>query len=51
MKNWLSWSERRTISPEVVGSILAKTQKAENSNLHGFEVDSQARVLNYCFNT
>ena len=33
-----SWSERRTVNPEVVGSIPAKTQKTENSNLHGFEV-------------
>ena len=34
----LSWSERRTVNPEVVGSFPAKTEKTENSNLHGFEV-------------
>ena len=34
----LSWSERRTVNPEVVGSIPAKTQKTDKSNLHGFEV-------------
>jgi len=34
----LSWSERGNVNPEVVGSIPAKTQKTENSNLHGFEV-------------
>jgi len=28
----------RTINPEVVGSFPAKTQKTENSNLHGFEL-------------
>jgi len=33
-----SWSERGTVSPQVVGSIPAKTQQTENSNLHGFEV-------------
>ena len=27
-----------TVSPEVVGSIPAKSQKKENSKLHGFEV-------------
>ena len=30
--------ERATVNPEVVGSIPAKTQKTENSNVHGFEV-------------
>ena len=34
---FLSWSERGTVNPEVVGSISAKTQKTENPNLHGFE--------------
>jgi len=32
------WSERRTVNPKVVGLILAKTQKTENSNLDGFEL-------------
>ena len=37
MQNSLSWLERGTVSPEVVGSIPAKTPKTENSNLHVFE--------------
>ena len=28
----------RDCDPEVVGSISAKTQKIENSNIHGFEL-------------
>ena len=38
MYNQLNWSERGTANPEVVGSIPAKTQKIENSHLHGFEL-------------
>ena len=34
----ISWSERRTVNPEVVGSIPAKPPKPEYSNLHGFEL-------------
>ena len=34
----ISWSERRTVNPEIVGSISAKAQKPENSKLHGFEL-------------
>jgi len=37
----LSSSERGNANPEVVGSIPAKTQKTENSNLHGFETLKQ----------
>jgi len=32
------WSERGNVNPEVVGSIPAKPQKTENSNVHGFEL-------------
>jgi len=40
----------RTVNPEVVGSIPAKTQKTKNSNLYGFELFRPSRkVLNYCF--
>ena len=31
-------SERENVNLEVVGSIPAKTQKTEISNLHGFEL-------------
>jgi len=34
----ISWSERRTVNSEVVGSIPAKAQKPENSKLHGLEL-------------
>ena len=33
-----SVGQRRIVNPEVVGSSPAKTQKTENSNLHGFEL-------------
>ena len=36
--HWLSWSKCENINPKVVGSIPAKTQKIEDSNLHGFEL-------------
>jgi len=36
----ISWSECRTVNPEVISSILAKAQKPENSKLHGFELHS-----------
>jgi len=47
----LSWSERGTVKHLVVGSILAKPQKPENSNLDLTRsyIDLQPRVLNYCF--
>ena len=40
MWNQLSVSEREIVNPEAVGSIPAKHQKFENSNLHGCELHS-----------
>jgi len=33
------------MTPEVVGSIPAKTQKTDNSNLHGFASSKGANLL------
>jgi len=39
-----------TVSPEVVGSIPAKTQKTRTQIYMDLRhIDPQARVLNYCF--
>jgi len=45
MWNQLTWSERVTVNPEVVGSIPAKAQIYMDLSY----INPQAKVLNYCY--
>ena len=47
MWNYLSWSERRTVGPEVANSIPAKTPKIKNSKFTFEHVKLRAKLLDY----
>jgi len=49
MKNQLSWSEQKTVNPEVVDLIPTKLQEPRTQIYMDLNyIDPQARVLNYC---